>query len=303
MQRPEDERRSYMKRFIFPVLPVILLLVIGAAFAQQPEELPADSAEADSASVDSTATAEQETPTGEEPDADAAAATDTVPGQDAEEPLEPGKGSIFSEIALFFRNGGPAMWVILVFLASGIAIAVERFIFLFAVADMKPEKFMGRIAELIRKGSIEGAIASCADSSAPLSRIVEAALRNYRNTERDIQNAVDEMALAELPRLNARTGYLAMLANVSTMVGLLGTIFGLIVAFEAVGAADPAEKSVMLANGISMAMSTTAFGLISAIPLLIAHSFLTAKTDSLVDDIDRYSVMVINMLAQARKES
>lgn len=195
------------------------------------------------------------------------------------------------------------MWAILVFLAAGVAIAVERFIFLFTIADMKPEKFMGRIAELIRKGSIEGAIASCADKSAPLARIIEAALRNYRNTERDIQNAVDEMALAELPRLNARTGYLATLANVSTMVGLLGTIFGLIAAFEAVGAADPAEKSVMLANGISMAMNTTAFGLISAIPLLLAHSFLTAKTDSLVDDIDRYSVMVINMLAQARKEA
>ncbi len=205
-------------------------------------------------------------------------------------------------MAAFFREGGPAMWVILIFLAAGIAVIVERVIFLFFIADMKPERFMGRIAELIRKGSIEGAIASCAEKNAPLARIIEAALRNYRNTERDIQNAVDEMALAELPRLNARTGYLAMLANVSTMVGLLGTIFGLIAAFESVAAADPAEKSIMLANGISMAMSTTAFGLISAIPLLIAHSMLTSKTDSLIDDIDRYSVMVINMLAQARKE-
>ncbi len=228
--------------------------------------------------------------------------TESAPAEQPEE-LEVEEGGLFSNIAQFFRDGGPAMWAILVFLASGLAIAVERFIFLFTIADMKPEKFMGRIAELIRKGSIEGAIASCADKSAPLARIIEAALRNYRNTERDIQNAVDEMALAELPRLNARTGYLAMLANVSTMVGLLGTIFGLIGAFEAVGAADPAEKSVMLANGISMAMNTTAFGLISAIPLLIAHSFITAKTDNLVDDIDRYSVMVINMLAQARKEA
>lgn len=291
-----------MRRFTLPVLLAIsMLFIFGSAPAQQPEEIPADSAAADTATVDTSEVAEDTAvpePV-EEPD------TTSGPVQDGneEEEMEIEEGGLFSDMARFFRDGGPAMWAILVFLAAGIAIAVERFIFLFTIADMKPEKFMGRIAELIRKGSIEGAIASCADKSAPLARIVEAALRNYRNTERDIQNAVDEMALAELPRLNARTGYLAMLANVSTMVGLLGTIFGLIAAFEAVGAADPAEKSVMLANGISMAMSTTAFGLISAIPLLIAHSFLTAKTDSLVDDIDRYSVMVINMLAQARKEA
>ncbi len=290
-----------MKRFTLPILlAAAIALTCGVAAAQQAEEAPADTVAADSAAVDSIAAAgETSAPGPEEP----AAVPGTAQGAEDEEYEEVEEGGLFSDIAQFFRDGGPAMWAILVFLAAGIAIAVERFIFLFTVADMKPEKFMDRIAELIRKGSIEGAIASCADKSAPLARIIEAALRNYRNTERDIQNAVDEMALAELPRLNARTGYLAMLANVSTMVGLLGTIFGLIAAFEAVGAADPAEKSVMLANGISMAMSTTAFGLISAIPLLIAHSFLTAKTDSLVDDIDRYSVMVINMLAQARKEA
>jgi biopolymer transport protein ExbB len=291
-----------MKRFTLPfLLPFSILLLCGVALGQQPGDMPADSVHAASTAADSAGVAEDTTvpePV-EAPVTTAGSAQET----DSEEDMEVEEGGLFSDIAKFFRDGGPAMWAILVFLAAGIAIAVERFIFLFSIADMKPEKFMGRIAELIRKGSIEGAIASCADKSAPLARIIEAALRNYRNTERDIQNAVDEMALAELPRLNARTGYLATLANVSTMVGLLGTIFGLIAAFEAVGAADPAEKSVMLANGISMAMNTTAFGLISAIPLLLAHSFLTAKTDSLVDDIDRYSVMVINMLAQARKEA
>jgi len=281
-----------------PILFGISLLLPGGSLFAQPAdpEMPADSTAADSTAVDSTAVQDSivAVPEPVQPD--------TMVAEALEEAEEIEEGNLFSDMAQFFREGGPAMWAILVFLAAGIAIIVERLIFLFGVADMKPEKFMGRIAELIRKGSIEGAIASCADKNAPLARIIEAALRNYRNTERDIQNAVDEMALAELPRLNARTGYLAMLANVSTMVGLLGTIFGLIAAFESVAAADPAEKSIMLANGISMAMSTTAFGLISAIPLLIAHSFLTAKTDGLIDDIDRYSVMVINMLAQARKE-
>ena len=287
-----------MRRFLLPLLLVLSIILFSGIVFAQPEDTPVETdTPADSTVSDSTAVVEVEP----EP----APVPDTIPpavlvAEEEAEEIE--KAGIFSEMAEFFRSGGPAMWIILIFLAFGVAIIVERIIFLYGVADMKPEKFMGRIAEFIRKGSIEGAIASCADKDAPLARIIEAALRNYRNTERDIQNAVDEMALAELPRLNARTGYLAMLANVSTMVGLLGTIFGLIAAFESVAAADPAEKSIMLANGISMAMSTTAFGLISAIPLLIAHSFLTAKTDSLIDDIDRYSVMVINMLAQARKE-
>jgi len=283
-----------MKRFNPLLLVLSLILCTGLAFAQPTDEATETEVAPDSLAADSAAVVEEPV---EEPEPPIIDAVDEI----AEEEEEV-SGNIFSEMAAFFREGGPAMWVILIFLAAGIAVIVERVIFLFFIADMKPERFMGRIAELIRKGSIEGAIASCAEKNAPLARIIEAALRNYRNTERDIQNAVDEMALAELPRLNARTGYLAMLANVSTMVGLLGTIFGLIAAFESVAAADPAEKSIMLANGISMAMSTTAFGLISAIPLLIAHSMLTSKTDSLIDDIDRYSVMVINMLAQARKE-
>ena len=290
-----------MRRFVLPLLIVMTMVLFTGVVIAQPEE------EEDTALTDSTALTDDSTavddslivPVVEEP-----VIEDTLPVEAptaVDEPIE--KANFFSQFADFFRKGGPAMWAILVFLATGLTIFLERFIFLFGIANIKPEAFMARVAELIRKGSIEGAIATTADEKAPLAKIIEAALRNYRGTERDIQNAVDEMALAELPRLNARTGYLAMLANVSTMVGLLGTIFGLIAAFAAVAAADPEQKSIMLANGISQAMNTTAFGLISANPLLIAHSFITAKSDRLVDDIDRYSVMVINMLAQARKET
>ena len=283
-----------MKQRKLPVLMAVLMfLTCGVLFAQDTTvEETTDTLSVDSIQSD-------EDPVVAQLD------TNTIPPDTTEDEVTPGEvttSNIFSQAADFFRKGGFAMWFILVFLACGLAIIVERVIFLYSVANIKPERFMGKVADIIRKGSIEGAIASCSESHAPLSRIIEAALKNYRNTERDIQNAVDEMALAELPRLNARTGYLAMLANVCTMVGLLGTIFGLIEAFKAVGAADPAEKTVMLANGISTAMSTTAFGLIAAIPLLISHSVLTSKADSLVDDIDRFSVMVINMLAQARKE-
>ncbi|PIE51184.1 hypothetical protein CSA37_13020 [Candidatus Fermentibacteria bacterium] len=289
-----------MSKTLFPlVIFLIFCFAPTIALAQVEEELAAetDTLASDSAAVDSTAMAEEETIEEETP-ADTAASAEVI----EEDPPEEIKGGFFSDVATFFRQGGPAMWAILGFFGVGIVITIERLIFLFGVAQSHPERIMARIAGLIRKGSIEGAIAAVSEEQAPLARIIEAALRNYKGTERDIQNAVDEMALAELPRINARIGFLAMLANVSTMVGLLGTIFGLIAAFAAVAAADPEQKSVLLANGISQAMNTTAFGLISAIPLLIIHSILTSKSDSLVDEIDRYSVMVINMLAQARKE-
>ncbi len=290
-----------MRGNLFPLLIALVVLVLpGIVLAQGEEAAEADSAavaEGDSTATDSTAVAEVVIPEEEVP-ADTTGADELV-----EEEVEEVKGGLFSRFAKFFRQGGPAMWAILFFFGVGLIIFIERVIFLFGVASAKPEALMARIASLIRKGSIEGAIATTSEERSPLSKIIEAALRNYRGSERDIQNAVDEMALAELPRINARIGYLGMLANVSTMVGLLGTIFGLIAAFAAVAAADPEQKSVLLANGISQAMNTTAFGLIAAIPMLIAHSVLTARADNLVDDIDRYSVMVMNMLAQARREA
>jgi len=290
-----------MRGNLFPLLVVLVIMVFpGFVLAQGEEAAEVDSvavAEGDSTATDSTAV-EEEVIEEEETPADT---TDT--DEILEEEVEEVTSSVFSRFAKFFRQGGPAMWAILFFFGVGLIIFVERIIFLFGTASAKPEALMSRIASLIRKGSIEGAIATTSEEKSPLSKIIEAALRNYKGTERDIQNAVDEMALAELPRINARIGYLGMLANVSTMLGLLGTIFGLIAAFAAVAAADPEQKGVLLANGISQAMNTTAFGLIAAIPMLVAHSVLTAKADGLVDDIDRYSVMVMNMLAQARREA
>jgi len=290
-----------MRRNLFPLLiALIVLFFSGIVLAQNEEPAEADStalALGDSTATDSTAVAEE---IGEEIETP----IDTLETDELEAGTEEQVNSNFmSDFAKFFREGGPAMWAILFFFGVGVVIFIERLVFLFATARAKPEELMAKIASLIRKGSIEGAIATTSEEKSPLAKIIEAALRNYKGTERDIQNAVDEMALAEIPRINARIGFLAMLANVSTMVGLLGTIFGLIAAFAAVAAADPEQKSILLANGISQAMNTTAFGLIAAIPMLIVHSILTSKADSLVDDIDRYSVMVMNMLAQARREA
>jgi biopolymer transport protein ExbB len=291
-----------MRRNLFPLLVALsVLFFAGIVLAQSEETAEADSvvlAEGDSTATDSTTVAEGIVEEVETP-------ADTIGVEEGIEETTAAvvSSNLWSDFAKFFREGGFAMWPILFFFGVGIVIFIERIVFLFATARAKPEQLMAKIASLIRKGSIEGAIAATSEEKSPLAKIIEAALRNYKGTERDIQNAVDEMALAEIPRINARIGYLAMLANVSTMCGLLGTIFGLIAAFAAVAVADPEQKSLLLANGISQAMNTTAFGLVAAIPMLIVHSILTSKSDTLIDDIDRYSVMVMNMLAQARREA
>jgi biopolymer transport protein ExbB/TolQ len=112
---------------------------------------------------------------------------------------------------------------------------------------------------------------------------------------------MDEATLRESPRIERRTGYLAMLGNVATLLGLLGTILGLIHAFGAVANANPADKATILANSISEAMNCTAFGLMTAIPALVAYSVLQGRTQHMLDDINEAAVSVLNLIV-ANKE-
>ena len=111
-----------------------------------------------------------------------------------------------------------------------------------------------------------------------------------------MQNAIDATALEVIPKVESRLNYLSLIANVSTLFGLLGTIQGLITSFAAVAAADPSQKAEMLANGIAKAMNTTFLGLLSAITIMILHSFLVAKAESIINGIDEYSVKLMDLL-------
>ena len=128
--------------------------------------------------------------------------------------------------------------------------------------------------------------------------LLESALWHFEQglSNEEIQNAVDETALRELPKIQRRTHYLSLIANVATLMGLLGTITGLISAFNALATADPAQKATLLALGISQAMNTTAFGLMVGIPNMIAFSVLSSKANILIEDIDESSVRLLNFL-------
>jgi len=193
-----------------------------------------------------------------------------------------------------FQSGGNFMFLILIVFCLAIAIVLERFFFLFYKYNINAPKLYQQIRSAVLKGDVKGAIRFCDDS--PLPAIMRAGLIKTQEQPEDILPAMEEAALEMTPRVQKRTPYLAVLANISTLLGLLGTIFGLIVAFSAISGADPGEKAIELARGISLAMSTTAFGLICAIPCLLFHAILQSKANRLMDEIDEYSLKTAHML-------
>jgi biopolymer transport protein ExbB len=205
---------------------------------------------------------------------------------------------VYELMVRFFQNGGPFMYPIATVLAVGLAIAIERWLVLTSARFTNRRAFNSAMA-LLKKKDFAAVIAAGGKSSVPMSRIVAAGLARFAGNRRrdDIECAMEEGVMEALPGLEKRTPYLATLANVATLLGLLGTIIGLIAAFTAAAEAAPAEKASMLSSSISVAMNTTAFGLIAAIPLLLLHALLQTKTAEIVDSFEMASVKVLNTLA------
>jgi len=182
-----------------------------------------------------------------------------------------------------------------------LVIVIERALFL-AKAKVDVDKLMSLLKSQIVAGNIRGAINTCEASPTPLTKIIAAGLRKAGGSEHDIQQAMDEEALRELPKVEKRTGYLAMLSNLATLAGLLGTILGLITAFAAVVGVDPSMKATMLAGGISEAMYCTAFGLFSGIVGLATYAWLNGKTQHILDGVNQGTVETLNLVVAGRTE-
>ena len=207
-----------------------------------------------------------------------------------------------SGIAEAFRQGGGWMYVILVVSIIAIGIIIERFIFLFFKYNINAHAFMAQIQKLVMANNIDRAIKLCnAAPSAALPKVVKAGLTRANKGEMEIQNAIEEATLEVLPQIMKRTATLQALANIATLLGLLGTIIGLIEAFEALESATPDTRQELLSKGIALAMNTTAFGLIVAIPAMVAHLFLSGMTKKIIDEIDQYSVKLENLLVSRGK--
>jgi biopolymer transport protein ExbB/TolQ len=204
---------------------------------------------------------------------------------------------IYSTIVGFFQSGGLFMYPIVVILALGLAIAVERYIYL-SMAKASNQRVWKKLMPLLQEGKHQQAVSVVDKSKTAISRILAYGLSRARHSRRrdDVEIAMEEGLMETVPNLEKRTPYLATFANIATLLGLLGTIIGLIQAFTAVSNANPAEKADMLSASISVAMNTTAFGLMVAIPLLLVYAVLQTKTTQLVDSLEMASVKFLNIL-------
>jgi biopolymer transport protein ExbB/TolQ len=211
-------------------------------------------------------------------------------------------GDMFGTLAKHYHEGGWMMHPILVSLVVAVGLVIDRIIVLYFRAKTDKEAFLKDLKKHIYAGDLDKAISfTAAQRKTPLTSVIKAGLINVPKGEADVQAAMDEATLRESPKLEARTGYLAMIGNVATLLGLLGTIIGLIGAFGAVANANPADKATILANSISEAMNCTAFGLLTAIPALVAYSVLQGRTQHMLDEINETAVSVLNLIV-ANKE-
>ncbi len=208
----------------------------------------------------------------------------------------------FDAIVRFFQQGGLFMYPILMVFAVGVAIALERYLYL-TLARGANQRVWKKVLPSLNRGDFRQAEGIAASSRTAIGRILSYGLSRAHSARRreDVEMAMEEGLMEVMPRLERRTPYLGTLANIATLLGLLGTIIGLIQAFTAVAQADPAQKADLLSASISVAMNTTAFGLMVAIPMLLLHAMLQSKTGQIVDSLEMASVRFLNLLGERER--
>ena len=205
----------------------------------------------------------------------------------------------YTTMVKFFQEGGLFMYPIAIVLALGLSIAIERWVYL-TLTTAKNKAVWNAVTPHLKAGNLAGAVQVTSKSGAAIGQIMTYGLNRVRSARRreDVEQAMEESLMEVMPRLEKRTHYLATFANIATLLGLLGTIVGLISAFTAVASANPAEKADLLSASISVAMNTTAFGLIVAIPLLLVHKLLQTKTTEIIDSLEMASVKFLNTITE-----
>lgn len=204
----------------------------------------------------------------------------------------------------FIQDGGFFMYPILLIMFVGLGVAIERIMFLNRVKNAN-KNLWDEVYPSIQKGDTDKALKAVKDNETEIGRILDYGLTRNRTAKSvsDVETAMEEALMEVLPRLEARTPFIATFANVATLLGLLGTVQGLINAFAAIANADPAQKGDLLSSSISVAMNTTAFGLMVAIPLLLAYAFLQSRTGEVVESLEMASIKLLNALRQIRNNA
>jgi len=204
--------------------------------------------------------------------------------------------------ASFYRDGGWFMHPIALCGLYVIGVAIYKFVFLFVKFNTNGANLMKQIQKLVMANNVDKAIKLCtAAGDAALANVMKAGLSRANRGELEIQNAMEEATLEVTPKITKLTDTIFAMSSTATMLGLLGTIFGLIDAFNAVAHAAPEQKSAMLASGIAVAMNTTGFGLLVAIPGTLITVVIKGFANKIIDEIDLYSVKLVNLLVSREK--
>jgi biopolymer transport protein ExbB/TolQ len=196
------------------------------------------------------------------------------------------------------QRGGPFMWII--FSASMVALAliIERTYFLWFRYRMNADQFVNQIIGYLEEKKFSRAIEACnVEAGHPLADVLKAGLMKANESDKDIQRAMEAATMKAVPLVSKRVPYLGMIANVSTLLGLLGTIMGLIESFKGVAQADAAAKQDILSKGIAVAMFTTAFGLVAAIPAMISFTILQSRQNTVISTIETKATDLFNYLS------
>lgn len=204
--------------------------------------------------------------------------------------------NIIQWTARFMTEGGIFMWIIAIVWCTGIAISVERLKAYFRF-DIDGTSLMGNIKKNVIGNQVQDAIQTCSESKALLPFIMKNGLKRANQSKEQIQDALEASILEVVPKIEKRLAFLALAANLSTLLGLLGTIQGLIQSFAAVAQAEASQKAQLLAEGIAVAMNTTALGLMSAISLMVIHSILMSRGEKMIQEIEENSVKLLDLLA------
>jgi biopolymer transport protein ExbB len=203
----------------------------------------------------------------------------------------------------FFRDGGFFLYPLAAIFVVGVAIAIERFVYL-SIETTSNRRLWSQLVPLINAGNFKQVVGITSKSRAAIATVLNYGIARLASARRrdDVEKAMDESLLEIIPRMEKRTHYLSALANIGMLTGLLGTVIGLISAFASIATANPAEKASLLAASISVAMNNTASGLLVAITLLLAHMFLEAKTTKLIDSLEIAAVKFLNSVVERRQD-
>lgn len=210
--------------------------------------------------------------------------------------------SMFGALKGFFSDGGIFMWIILITWLTGLGLSIAKFIML-KRNDISNNKLFDKIKGSVLQNNVEEAISVCSGSGAVLPQILRSGLKRANEERQLVEDALSASIMEHTPKITYQLSYISLIANISTLLGLLGTIQGLILSFAAVGSAEAGNKAAALAEGIAKAMNTTAFGLISAITIMVFHTFLTNKAVKINDKIDETAAKLLDLLSVKKKKA